>query len=55
MLTVNISMKLFDRPSLVDEVRQAITETGLISGTLRLEITESFLVDTSDSVVERFD
>ena len=54
-LTVNISTKLFDRPTLVEEVRQAITETGLLSGTLRLEITESFLVDTSDSVVERLD
>jgi diguanylate cyclase (GGDEF)-like protein len=54
-LTVNISSKLFDRPTLVDEVREAIAASGLMSGTLRLEITESFLVDSSDTVVNRLD
>jgi len=54
-LTVNISSKLFDRPTLVEEVRSTIAETGLLPGTLRLEITESFLVDSSDTVVQRLD
>jgi EAL domain-containing protein (putative c-di-GMP-specific phosphodiesterase class I) len=54
-LTVNISSKLFDRATLVDEVRRAIAESGLLPGTLRLEITESFLVDSSDAVVQRLD
>jgi diguanylate cyclase (GGDEF)-like protein/PAS domain S-box-containing protein len=54
-LTVNISSKLFDRPTLVSEVRDAIAESGLMRGTLRLEITESFLVDSSDAVVNRLD
>jgi diguanylate cyclase (GGDEF)-like protein/PAS domain S-box-containing protein len=54
-LTVNISAKLFDRPSLVDEVRAAITDTGLMPRTLRLEITESFLANSSDAVVQRLD
>jgi diguanylate cyclase (GGDEF)-like protein/PAS domain S-box-containing protein len=54
-LTVNISAKLFDRPALVDEVRSAITDTGLRPGTLRLEITESFLANGSDAVVHRLD
>jgi len=54
-LTVNISTKLFNRPTLVEEVRQAIAESGLLPGTLRLEITESFLVNNSDAVVDRLD
>jgi diguanylate cyclase (GGDEF)-like protein/PAS domain S-box-containing protein len=54
-LTVNISAKLFDRPALVDEVRSAITDSGLLRGTLRLEITESFLANGSDAVVQRLD
>jgi diguanylate cyclase (GGDEF)-like protein/PAS domain S-box-containing protein len=54
-LTVNISAKLFDRPSLVDEVRSAIVDSGLLPRTLRLEITESFLANGSDAVVQRLD
>jgi diguanylate cyclase (GGDEF)-like protein/PAS domain S-box-containing protein len=54
-LTVNISAKLFDRPALVDEVRSAIVDSGLMHGTLRLEITESFLANGSDAVVQRLD
>jgi EAL domain-containing protein (putative c-di-GMP-specific phosphodiesterase class I) len=54
-LTVNISTKLFDRPTLVDDVRQAIQSTGLLPGTLRLEITESFLVNGTDAVEQRLD
>lgn len=54
-LTVNISAKLFDRASLVDEVRDAIVSSGLLPGTLRLEITENFLANDSDAVLERLD
>ena len=54
-LTVNISTMLFDAPTLVDEVRRAIAESGLLEGTLRLEITESFLVSDSDAVSRRLD
>ena len=54
-LTVNISAKLFDRPLLVDEVRSAIVDSGLLPRTLRLEITESFLANGSDAVVQRLD
>jgi EAL domain-containing protein (putative c-di-GMP-specific phosphodiesterase class I) len=54
-LTVNISAKLFDRATLVDEVREAIEESGLLPGTLKLDITESFLANDSDAVIERLD
>jgi diguanylate cyclase (GGDEF)-like protein len=54
-LTINISSKLFDKPTLVDDVRDAIASTGLLPGTLRLEITESFLLNGSDAVAQRLD
>jgi diguanylate cyclase (GGDEF)-like protein/PAS domain S-box-containing protein len=54
-LTVNISTKLFDRPTLVDEVRGAIAASGLSPRTLRLEITESFLANSTDAVIDRLD
>jgi diguanylate cyclase (GGDEF)-like protein/PAS domain S-box-containing protein len=54
-LAVNISTKLFDQPSLVADVREAIRSSGLVPGTLRLEITESCLVNNSDAVTRRLD
>jgi diguanylate cyclase (GGDEF)-like protein len=54
-LTINISSKLFDKPTLVGDVRDAIASTGLLPGTLRLEITESFLLNSSDAVAQRLD
>ena len=54
-ITVNISAKLFDRVTLVEEVRDAVVESGLLPRTLRLEITESFLANSSDVVVRRLD
>jgi EAL domain-containing protein (putative c-di-GMP-specific phosphodiesterase class I) len=54
-LTVNISAKLFDRSTLVDEVREAIEESGLLPGTLKLDITENFLANNADEVIQRLD
>ena len=54
-LTVNISAKLFDRSTLVDEVREAIKESGLLPGTLKLDITENFLANNADEVIQRLD
>jgi EAL domain-containing protein (putative c-di-GMP-specific phosphodiesterase class I) len=54
-LTINISSKLFDKPTLVDDVRDAVAAGGLLPGTLRLEITESFLLNSSDAVAQRLD
>ena len=51
-LSVNISPKLFSRPEFIDKVEEAIRESGLLPGTLRLEIPES--VDHSDVVGHQF-
>jgi diguanylate cyclase (GGDEF)-like protein/PAS domain S-box-containing protein len=54
-LTVNISAKLFDCTTLVEKVGDEIAASGLLRGTLRLEITESFLANSSEAVVQRLD
>jgi diguanylate cyclase (GGDEF)-like protein/PAS domain S-box-containing protein len=53
-LSVNISSKLFSRPEFIDRVEEAIRESGLLPGTLRLEIPESVLIDHSDVVGHQF-
>lgn len=52
-MTVNISTKLFDRQAFVDDVRHALAESGMVLGTLRLEITESVLMDDADTTAEQ--
>jgi diguanylate cyclase (GGDEF)-like protein/PAS domain S-box-containing protein len=54
-LTVNISAKLFDRATLVQEVSEAIKDSGLLPGTLKLDITESFLANDAEAVIGRLE
>ena len=54
-LSVNISSRLFTRPEFIDQVDDAIAESGLLPGTLRLEIPESVLIDHSDVVNHHFE
>jgi diguanylate cyclase (GGDEF)-like protein/PAS domain S-box-containing protein len=54
-LSVNISPKLFSRPEFIDKVDEALRESSLLPGTLRLEIPESVLIDHSDVVGHHFD
>ena len=53
-LSVNISSELFTRHEFIGEVEDAIAESGLLPGTLRLEIPESVLIDHSDAVDHHF-
>jgi diguanylate cyclase (GGDEF)-like protein/PAS domain S-box-containing protein len=53
-LSVNVSSKLFTRADFIDEVEAAITDTGLLRGSLQLEITEKVLIDHSDVVADNF-
>lgn len=43
-MSVNLSARQFERPDLVQRVRQVLDETGLDGGALRLEVTESSLI-----------
>jgi diguanylate cyclase (GGDEF)-like protein/PAS domain S-box-containing protein len=54
-LSVNISSRLFTRPEFIDQVAEAIAESGLLPGSLRLEIPESVLIDHSDVVAHHFE
>ncbi len=43
-MSVNLSARQFERPDLVERVRQVLDQTGLNDGALRLEVTESSLI-----------
>lgn len=47
-LSVNISGRQLSQPSLADTVRAVLEETGLPAGSLKLEITESSVMENAD-------
>ena len=46
--TVNVSVKHFAQPDLVEQVTTIVRETGINPSSLKLEITESVIVDNDD-------
>ncbi|MEH1889408.1 MAG: EAL domain-containing protein [Nostoc sp.] len=44
-ISVNLSTKQFSQPELIDQINQIMQETGLEAGNLKLEITESVLME----------
>lgn len=50
-MSVNISSKQFLRPSLLEEIRQILSESGLPPEQLKLEITETALMENTDETV----
>jgi diguanylate cyclase (GGDEF)-like protein/PAS domain S-box-containing protein len=52
-LCVNVSARQLQRPEIVDEVRQALTTSGLEPGRLLLEITESLMIDHVELAIAR--
>ena len=44
-ISVNLSTKQFSQPELIDQIDQIMQETGLEAGNLKLEITESVLME----------
>ncbi|MFC6670111.1 putative bifunctional diguanylate cyclase/phosphodiesterase [Marinobacterium aestuariivivens] len=51
-VAVNLSLRQFRDPMLLDTVRQALEETGLPASYLEFEITESMIMDDIDRVLE---
>jgi PAS domain S-box-containing protein len=51
-ISVNLSGKQFLQPNLVEQIDQVLTETNLDAGCLKLEITESAIVDNTESATE---
>ena len=52
-LSVNLSGRHFQEASLVDDVAGALRDSGLEAGALTLEITESVLMQRSDTTLEK--
>ncbi|KHK02206.1 putative bifunctional diguanylate cyclase/phosphodiesterase [Desulfovibrio sp. TomC] len=50
-LSVNISGRQFKRPDFVDEVAAILAETGINTQLVKLELTESVLMDDADEAV----
>ncbi len=42
---VNLSARQFSQPGLIDQITRALENTGILPSTLRLEITESAIID----------
>ena len=49
-MSVNFSVRQFSEPNLIQQIDQILAETGLESKFLKLEITESAIMDNSDSI-----
>jgi len=52
-LSVNVSTTQFQQPGLVEDVANALWDSGLDPSILTLEITESVLVHDTDAVIEK--
>ena len=53
VVSVNVSVHQFQRPDFVDEVREVLAQTGMPASGLKLEITESLLMDEPREVEQR--
>lgn len=52
VVNVNLSCKQFLQADLAEQVSEALTQTGLAARCLKLEITESYLIENSDKAVK---
>ena len=51
-VSVNLSVKQFSQPDLIEYIDQVLEESHLDGSSLKLEITESVLIENSESVTE---
>ena len=52
-LSVNLSSRQFMQPDLVERLHEILVETGFPATALRIEITESLIMDEADRAIER--
>ena len=50
-MSVNISSKQFLRPSIIEEIKSILVESGLPPGQLKLEITETAIMENTDQTI----
>jgi diguanylate cyclase (GGDEF)-like protein/PAS domain S-box-containing protein len=53
VMSVNLSPRQFSESSLVEDIRAVLEETGLPPGALKLEITESAIMENASSAVDK--
>jgi diguanylate cyclase (GGDEF)-like protein/PAS domain S-box-containing protein len=53
ILSVNVSPKQYLQPNFVQEVQRMVTETGINPASLKLELTESMLVDNVEDIIAK--
>ena len=51
-VTVNLSPRQFQEPTLVDEIADVVTSAGILPTTVVLELTETMLMDDIDGAIE---
>jgi diguanylate cyclase (GGDEF)-like protein/PAS domain S-box-containing protein len=52
-LAVNVSVKQFEQPGFVDDVIAALDQSGVAPSRLKLELTESLLVDNTEATIAK--
>lgn len=50
-VSVNLSGKQFLQPDLIEQVERILTETGLPAASVKLEITESMIIESAEAVI----
>ncbi|MBU1002027.1 MAG: EAL domain-containing protein [Proteobacteria bacterium] len=53
MLSVNLSARQFTQPDLVDSVREILKKTGMPANKLKLEITETTIMENADAATDK--
>jgi len=48
-ISVNLSGKQFAQPGLIDRIKEILAQTGIDPGSLKLEITESAIIDNTET------
>lgn len=51
-ISVNLSVKQLKEPNFLNKIEQILTQTGLESQSLQLEVTESMLMDNVDQLID---
>jgi diguanylate cyclase (GGDEF)-like protein len=52
-ISVNLSSQQFSQPNLIEQIKAILLETGLEASNLKLEITETVLMDNAESAAAR--
>jgi diguanylate cyclase (GGDEF)-like protein/PAS domain S-box-containing protein len=53
VLSVNVSPKQYLQPNFVQQVQRMVSDTGIYAGRLKLELTESMLVDNVEDIIAK--